>query len=70
MHYSRETLASVSMVAGIQGPSHTFGLMNPGERASCRSGQRLAIASRTAGTTSFAHRFSVVSLMMSPGGTM
>ncbi len=33
------------------------------------AGQRLAIASRTAGTTSCAHRFSVVSLMLSPGGT-
>lgn len=32
-------------------------------------GQRWAIASRTAGTTSCAHRFSVVSLRLSPGGS-
>jgi hypothetical protein len=31
-----------------------------------RRGQRLAIASRTAGATSRAQRFSVVSLMISP----
>ena len=31
--------------------------------------QRLVIASRTAGTTSCAQRFSVSSLMLSPGGT-
>ena len=36
----------------------------------CTTGdQRLAIASRTAGTTSCAQRFRAVSLMLSPGGS-
>ncbi len=45
------------------------GTQAPGpQRKTGFSGQRLAIASRMAGTT-FAQRFSVVSLMLSPGGT-
>ena len=36
---------------------------------SVAGGQRLAIASRTAGTTSCAQRFSVVLLRLSPGGS-
>jgi hypothetical protein len=45
---------------------------NPGgtSRLSVAGGQRLATASRTAGTTSCAQRFSVVSVMVSPGRTM
>jgi hypothetical protein len=65
--FQRALLVSALCLVAAGAVAHLGPAPDSGARLPTGGCQRLAIASRTAGATSCVHRFSVVSLMMSPG---